>query len=65
MEEQIESDLARATNVVNEIAENPSMMDETTTVVQTENHHKESNITPLIRDDAHTAEMMLEMARTG
>ena len=63
MEENVESDLTRATHVVNEIAESLPMMDETTTAVQTENHHKETDITPIIRIDAHTADMMLEMAK--
>ena len=39
MEEQFESDMAPATNVVNEIAKNLSIMDETNTTVQTKNHH--------------------------
>lgn len=38
------------------------MMDETRKTVQTENHHKETDITPIIRIDAHTTDMMLEMA---
>ena len=40
MEEQVESDMAQTTNVVNEIVENLSMMDETNTSIQTKNHHK-------------------------
>ena len=40
MEEQVESDMTPSTNVVNEIVENLSMMGESNTTVQTENHHK-------------------------
>ena len=40
MVEQFESDMAPTTNVVNEIAKNLSMMDETNTIVQMKNHHK-------------------------
>ena len=40
MEEQVESDMAPTTNVVNVISNNLSMMDETNTSVQTKNHHK-------------------------
>ena len=40
MEERVESNMAPTTNVVNVISNNLSMMDETNTSVQTENHHK-------------------------
>ena len=40
MTEQVESDMAPTTNVVNYIAKNLSMMDETNTTVQIENHHR-------------------------
>ena len=40
MEEQVESDMEPTTNAVNEIAKNLSMMDETNTTTQIENHHK-------------------------
>ena len=39
MEEQVESNMAPTTNVVNDISKNLSMMDETNTTVQTKNHH--------------------------
>ena len=40
LEEQVESNMEPTTNVVNEIPENLSIMDETNATVQTEDHHK-------------------------